>query len=135
MPKFTYSAAKCIEQSSGSGFYVNDTSILEEVQTCSAASDAANTHGITILDGSGANLNSSPVTLADLASASNYGQRKIILCSNATNSPKVTLTSAKQANNSTALAAITFNATTDVAELVWVGTHWLLVTDIGLTLA
>jgi hypothetical protein len=33
MPKFTYSASKGIEQSSGSGFYVNDVPLLEEVNS------------------------------------------------------------------------------------------------------
>ena len=33
MPKFTYSAAKGIEQSSGSGFFVNGAPMVENQQT------------------------------------------------------------------------------------------------------
>jgi hypothetical protein len=43
MPKFTYSASKGIEQSSGSGFYINDVSITPVTTAISIASGVTDT--------------------------------------------------------------------------------------------
>lgn len=60
MPKFTYSASKGIEQSSGSGFYVNDVPILEEINalgTISADPSASlNAYGVHTFEGDGSNF-------------------------------------------------------------------------------
>tara|TARA_Y100000593_G_scaffold92358_1_gene183775 strand:- start:787 stop:1107 length:321 start_codon:yes stop_codon:yes gene_type:complete len=51
MPKFTYSASKGIEQSSGSGFIINDVSIVEGNETITTG--ACNTYGVNILTAAG----------------------------------------------------------------------------------
>ena len=50
MPKFTYSASKGIEQSSGSGFVINDVSIVEGSETITGGG-TCNTYGVNILAG------------------------------------------------------------------------------------
>lgn len=57
MPKFTYSASKGIEQSSGSGFYVNDVPLLEEVNAVGEVSAdptaSLNAYGVNTWYGDG----------------------------------------------------------------------------------
>jgi hypothetical protein len=77
MPKFTYSASKGIEQTSGSGFFVNDAPIVENQQTVvtaalASADNAINAYGatsITLTNG----VSNATATLAD---GSYIGQKK-----------------------------------------------------------
>ena len=60
MPKFTYSASKGIEQSSGSGFYVNDVPVLEEINALgtigSDPETSLNAYGVHTFIGDGSNF-------------------------------------------------------------------------------
>ena len=100
MPKFTYSASKGIEQSSGSGFVINDVSIVEGSEDVTGGGNC-NTYGVNILAGA--------ATLPD-PSDTTAGQKVTIIGAGGL----VTVTSG---GNFTPAA----NA---VAVLVWTGSLW-----------
>ena len=130
MPKFTYSAAKGIEQSSGSGFFVNGAPIVENQQSLTAAAgatvigtdtDALTTYGATT------------ITAADTASqtgtldnGSYVGQMKYFFFDlpAGSGSCTITVTSAAATNGT-----LTLDADNDMCSLVWTGAVWKIIVD------
>ena len=133
MPKFTYSAAKGIEQSSGSGFQVNDVAILEEIQALTdPAGVTIEPYGITTL----ALTTGTPSgTLAAPTSSEPAGVRKVITCvSRSGGACTITLTGNGVKLAGTAdLASLLFNAAGETAVLVSNGTKWVHVAGAGVT--
>jgi hypothetical protein len=60
-----------------------------------------------------------------LAAGTKIGQRKLIRCKSAANTPAGTVTGTF-VNGATAATGLLFNAAEDTAELVWNGTAWAL---------
>ena len=107
MPKFTYSASKGIEQSSGSGFVINDVSITEGSAAIGDA-EAANTYGVNVLAGD-----------ATLADGDTAGQKVTVIFGA---HPK-SLTPANLLGGATVDSA----AVGTVAVLLWNGSAWVQV--------
>ena len=134
MPKFTYSAAKGIEQSSGSGFQVNDVAILEEIQALAAngASDAIEPYGITTITHTGA----ATTAIAAPTSSEPAGVKKVIamIAYSGGGATVVTVTGGgvKLAGTSD-LASLSFNAVGETAVLISNGTKWVHVAGAGVT--
>lgn len=103
MPKFTYTASKGIEQSSGSGFVINDVSIEEEI-TEVADAQACSTYGVNVLAGN-----------ATLAVGTTKGQKVTIIFD--VHASSVTLTK---------LGGGTLDSTANgsVHVLLWNGSAW-----------
>jgi hypothetical protein len=123
MPKFTYTAAKGIEQSSGSGFIVADVPVIEDSEslTYSASSQDVATYGLTLFtttaDGN---------TTGTLADGSYTGQQKIMIfetkvTSNVVISP---VSSNILTVAGTAVSSLTFDAAGESCLLVWNGSKW-----------
>lgn len=104
MPKFTYSASKGIEQSSGSGFVINDVSITEGSETI--ATGAINAYGVNVLTAAGS------FTLADGDTA---GQKVTCVFGDTD-----TITVANGDD-------ITATAAGEVVVLLWNGSAWVRV--------
>ena len=130
MPKFTYSAAKGIEQSSGSGFFVTGAPIIENQQTLSAAAgatvigvdtDALNAYGATIINA--VNTASQTGTLGD---GSYVGQMKYFHFNLASGTGSSTITVTNAASGS---GTLTLNADNDMCSLVWTGAVWKVIVD------
>ena len=103
MPKFTYSASKGIEQSSGSGFVINDVSIVEGNETI-ADSEAANTYGVNVLAGT-----------ATLDDGTTEGQKTTLIFAGAD------LVTVNAGDN------ITGSGAGEVVVLMWTGSAWVRV--------
>lgn len=103
MPKFTYSASKGIEQSSGSGFVINDVSIEEEI-TEVADAQACSTYGVNVLAGD-----------ATLAVGTTKGQKVTVIFD--AHPKAVTLTLLGGGNLSSSAAG-------SVHVLLWNGSAW-----------
>ena len=103
MPKFTYSASKGIEQSSGSGFVINDVSIEEEITDVADGDDCA-TYGVNVLAGN-----------ANLAVGTTKGQKVTIIFD--AHPKAVTLTLLGGGDLSSTAAGST-------AVLLWNGSAW-----------
>lgn len=131
MPKFTYSAAKGIEQSSGSGFQVNDVAILEEVQALSDPSgDAINPYGITTISDTGA----SAAALAAPTSSEPAGVKKVI--TKIVDGGTFTLTftgGGIRVDGSTASNTVTFDAVGETLVCISNGDKWVTVALAGAT--
>ena len=125
MPKFTYSAAKGIEQSSGSGFFVNGAALVETQATITVAngdSESINAYGttlITLTDDGG-------TSALALAVGTYIGQRVIV----ATKSVDADGNSITIGHTCTLTAAgdnatYEFIAVSKYVELVWSGAAWI----------
>ena len=134
MPKFTYSAAKGIEQSSGSGFFVNGAPMVEHQQTVdSVASDGAanaiNTYGATTINLSAGVSNAT----AALADGSYIGQMKhIAVGTDGAGGAAFAVTIASFSDGSTGLA---FDDAGEAVTLVWLGSTvgWKVLLNTGST--
>ena len=134
MPKFIYSAAKGIEQQSGSGFQVNDVAVLEEIQALAAngASAAIEPYGITTITHTGA----ATTALAAPTSSEPAGVRKVIsmIAYSGGGATVITMTGNGVKLAGTAdLASLSFNAVGETAVLVSNGSQWVHVAGAGVT--
>ena len=127
MPKFTYSAAKGIEQSSGSGFFVNGAALVENQGT------------ITVADGDNESINAFGTTLitltddggtSDLAlAAGTYIGQRVVVATNSVDSDGDAITSGHDCTltdtdgNNTYI----FSAVSKFLELVWSGSDWIVI--------
>lgn len=79
MPKFTYSSTKGIEQTSGSGFFVNDAPLVEHQQSVTTAASSSSDNAINAYGASAVTLTAAVSNAtASLADASYIGQLKTI---------------------------------------------------------
>lgn len=108
MPKFTYSASKGIEQSSGSGFVINDVAITSTANTVAAAG-TCNAYGVNVLEG--------VATLPDPSDATAIGTQVIVTFAGA---DLLTITSG---TNKTGAGA------GDVGVFIWNGSAWIEVSS------
>jgi len=113
MPKFVYTAAKGIEQQSGSGFIVQDVPVIEDSETVSTSTACA-TYGVTLLEGA---------ITATLASGSYAGQIKTFICTSFSATTQVTLSDALSVAG-TAATTLAFSATGELCQLIWNGSKW-----------
>ena len=120
MPKFVYTAAKGIEQQSGSGFIVQDVPVIEDSETVSTATACA-TYGVTLLTGN---------ITATLDSGVYAGQIKTIICTGFDTATQVTLTDALSVAG-TAATTLAFSATGEACQLIWNGSNWNVLTLTG----
>jgi hypothetical protein len=91
--------------------------------------------GLTVINGS---LVSTAGLTATLADGTYVGQRKAVHIETAIGNSKTfvyTITNGIQADDSTALVSITFDALDELAVLEWVGDKWKLIHSTGATLA
>ena len=116
MPKFTYSAAKGIEQSSGSGFIVADVPVIEDVETKTGAPLALQAWGTSIV--SGAND-------FTLAAGTYVGQTKTILCGTFQSTTRVLSSVMMKVNGDDASTGLTFSADGESWVGMWNGTRWV----------
>ena len=111
MPKFTYSAAKGIEQSNGSGFIIQNVPISRSIVDSGTALTTTGTQTITdteevlVLDLAGSHT-------VNLPAGGSVGEQKIVIFESAT-------------GNAT-ISGNTINAPSagDVVMLVWNGSAW-----------
>ena len=119
MPKFTYSAAKGIEQSSGSGFFVNGAALVENQGTITVAngdSEAINAFGTTTIT----RTDDSGTSDLSLAAGSYIGQRVVVVSDSTAATHTCTLTD---------VGGVTYDflAVEKFLELVWSGAAWITV--------
>ena len=120
MPKFVYTAAKGIEQQSGSGFIVQDVPVIEDSETVSTSTACA-TYGVTLLEGD---------ITATLDSGVYAGQIKTFISTSHAGSQSVDLTDALTVAGGAA-SELTFSATGEAAQLIWNGDNWNVLTLTG----
>ena len=134
MPKVVYTAKKGLVQQAGTGFQVEDVTILEDVQALdvNATSVVIDPYGTTTINlTSGARTS----TLAAPTAAEPGGVRKVITCIvRDGGSHVVTLTGGGiQDDGSTALATLTFNALGETYVMISNGTKWVGIANAGAT--
>lgn len=128
MPKFTYTAAKGIEQSSGSGFFVNGAAVIENQQSITAADtevggtdfDNPYAYGATTVTTTGSG--SATATLAD---AEYVGAMKYF--SVAAGDGDLVITP----DNFTDATTFTLATTGQFLLLTWDGSGWSIVKNVG----
>jgi len=134
MPQVTYTAAKGLVQSAGSGFAINDVAMT--VSATSGLTSGGLFAGFIPNVAKSAPIASGAVSVASyfspitvdgtkafsLADGSAAGQLKKIMCTAAINTPVGNLTIASPI--SAAVDVITFGNAGDVAELMWTGSAW-----------
>jgi len=114
MPKFTYSAAKGIEQSSGSGFIVQDVPISRSVYNDGTVFDTTNSADYSAISEEVLHMNTGGSHTITLDSPDVVGTEKTLLIG--TDGGNLTI-------NPGALS-VTITAATAV-KLIWNGTAWL----------
>ena len=128
MPKFTYSAAKGIEQSSGSGFFVNGAAVIENQQSITAADtevggtdfDNPYAYGATTVTTTGAGT-----ATATLADADYVGAMKYFYVESGAGSLQIT------PSNFTDATSFTLATTGQFLLLTWDGAGWSIVKNVG----
>ena len=115
MPKFTYSASKGIEQSSGQGFFVQDAPISPSSETIAGGNAASDNEGVGVAQ---FDADGTTITIEDGVAV---GQQKILHISNGG-------TATVQDSAAAAITGVsaTNHTTGDVLLIVWNGTTWKL---------
>lgn len=133
MPKVTYTAAQGLVQAAGSGFSVSGAALAADTTNGvtsngffagfipNAASSTTASGAISVANYF-TNITVDATKAYTLAAGTAAGQRKMILCSAATNTPAGTLTIANPIDASTDVISI--SAVGDVVELMWTGSAW-----------
>ena len=114
MPKFTYSASKGIEQSSGQGFFVQDVPVSPSSETIATGNSASDNEGLGVAKFS---ADGTTITIEDGVAV---GQQKILVITTG-GTPTVNDTSGAI----TGVSAVA-HTTGDVLLIVWNGTNWKL---------
>ena len=127
MPKFTYSASKGIEQSSGSGFIIQDVPISYSSTTAtldatgSVLSGAEELCVVTTANATG--------DILALTDGTSVGQRKIVISDGAANTNQINIKAANGSDNiaTGALQYATVSGVPVVKQFVWNGSAWNLI--------
>ena len=116
MPKFTYSASKGIEQSSGQGFFVQDVPVSPSSEAIATGNAASDLEGLGVATFS---ANSTSIILEDGVAV---GQQKVLIVTEGG-----TNTSFKDAsaNNITGLHGVSLSLGAAYI-VVWTGSTWKL---------
>lgn len=126
MPKFTYSASKGIEQSSGSGFFVEDVAISPAVSTVTTANDVS-----SYVDSGAENVVVVTLALTNdilrLNDGASTGETKTIVMAVTGNAADLKVMDSGGSHPATGALTITENATVSVVkQLIWNGSTWNL---------
>ena len=118
MPKVSYSKAKGLVQSAGSGFAIADMPLVEEVESVTTAgATTIKAHGTTLLTTGGAHTVTIP-------SGAHAGQRKlVVLVDDGGNASIVGETDGAGDDNDEAIA--TLDTEKDYVLVMWIGDRWV----------
>ena len=117
MPKFTYSASKGIEQSSGQGFFVQDVPVSPSSEAIADGNAASDLQGLGVATFSGDGDN---ITLEDGVAV---GQQKILIVTTGGNTNSSFVDSQGSAIAGLDGAAFTLG---EAYIVVWTGSTWKL---------
>lgn len=117
MPKFTYSASKGIEQSSGQGFFVQDVPVSPSSEAIATLNSASDNEGLGVATFSS---NATTITIEDGVAV---GQQKILVITEAGTNTAINDTTGEISNGTLSAAALSEG---DVFLIVWNGTRWKL---------
>lgn len=117
MPKFVYSAAKGIEQQSGSGFIVQDVPISRSVANDGTAYTNATANGVALTDTEEVILFdlTTSINVTSIANGQTVGEERVIITSNGNGSNRKFDIGAIDLGNPAAGACFL---------LVWTGSAW-----------
>jgi len=117
MPKFTYSASKGIEQSSGQGFFVQDVPVSPSSEEIADANSASDNEGLGVAT---FDTNGTAITLEDGVAV---GQQKVIVITGVGGTGNV-----YESDGATPITGLdnTNLATGNVYIVVWTGSAWKL---------
>ena len=115
MPKFTYSAAKGIEQSSGSGFIVQDVSISRSVANSGTAMNASDIDGTTLGSEEVYYITLNQGATVTFSTATAVGEQKIVVIGTQTSTPTLTISNGDNMANP---------GSNTVTMFVWNGVTW-----------
>ena len=122
MPKFTYSAAKGIEQSSGSGFIIQDVPISRSVLDSGTAGTAFDSSTTALTDTEEViHVNIAGAHTLSIPNGSTVGEQKVVVIGTSTGDDLAIGTAASEVT----LADGSFGANS-VALLIWNGVQWKL---------
>ena len=122
MPKFTYSAAKGIEQSSGSGFIIQDVPISRSVLDSGTAGTGFDSSNVTLTDTSEViHVNIIAGHTIAIPDGSTVGEQKVVVIGTSSGNDLAIGT----ASSEVTLADGSFGANA-VALLIWNGVQWKL---------
>ena len=122
MPKFTYSAAKGIEQSSGSGFIIQNVPISRSVLDSGTAGTGFDSSTTALTDTEEViHVNIAGAHTISIADGSTVGEQRVVVIGTSTGDDLDIGT----ASSEVTLADGTFGAGA-VALLIWTGSAWAL---------